>query len=373
LTTPRPRIPLDLVTGFLGSGKTTLVNAVLRDPAFSGTVVVVNEFGDVGLDQLLVGSAADDVVLLDSGCLCCAVSGSLRDTLIDLFSRRASGRLPAFRRIIVETSGLANPAPMVASLLGDSALTPRCFLAQVLTLVDPVNGLSTLERYPEARRQVSLADRLLVGKADLAESLPAAGRQRLRDALHALNPHALVALWRSTDAAGRHFALLDVAARHTAAPQTWLRGPTRAQYGWNADADTGAPQCERADLGADPGTDTYMGAQGESSQAAPVHGPSFGKISSHVVPFPQTISWADYASWTGELRRRFGTRLLRCKGLMAIGDADAPWVVQGVQGYFASPARLPAWPADVRSGFMVCIGEAVTRVELDQTLRSIPS
>src|SRR6476619_3583939 len=124
-TTPL-RLPLELVTGFLGSGKTTLIGEVLRDRAFAGSMVIVNEFGEVGLDHLLVSSAQDQVVLLDSGCLCCAASESLRDTLIDLFSRRSSGTVASFDRIIVETSGLANPAPLVAALIGDSALTPRC-------------------------------------------------------------------------------------------------------------------------------------------------------------------------------------------------------------------------------------------------------
>ncbi|MDO9090571.1 MAG: GTP-binding protein, partial [Burkholderiaceae bacterium] len=130
------RIPVDLVTGFLGVGKTTFINAVLRDPAFAGAMVVVNEFGEIGLDHVLMSTADDQVVLLDSGCLCCAASGTLRDTLIDLSARRAAGSVPVFDRVIVETSGLAHPGPLIASLLGDSALVTRYALAQVLTLVD---------------------------------------------------------------------------------------------------------------------------------------------------------------------------------------------------------------------------------------------
>src|SRR5690606_10016117 len=130
------RIPVTLVTGFLGSGKTTLINAVLQEPAFAGTLVIVNEFGEIGLDNALISNAEDGVVLLDSGCLCCAASGTLRDTLIDLFARGKSGALREIRQIIVETSGLANPGPLVATLIGDSALRTRCVLAQVLTLVD---------------------------------------------------------------------------------------------------------------------------------------------------------------------------------------------------------------------------------------------
>ncbi|MFZ2294659.1 MAG: GTP-binding protein [Polaromonas sp.] len=337
------RLPLDLVTGFLGTGKTTLINAVLRDPAFAGAMVVVNEFGQVGLDHLLISAAQDNVVLLDSGCLCCAVSGTLRDTLIDLFSRRASGTLPPFNRIIVETSGLANPAPVVASLLGDSALTPRCELSQVLTLVDAATGVQTLARYQEAQRQVAFADRLLISKTDTASL---AQVEALAAALAEFNPNVPIGRWKFTDAATPHFGPLAarVPARTAATAGLapfWLRGPLHPQYG-------------------DDGQDAVSGTD--------MHGGAYKQITTHVLHVPQSITWATYAAWTDALRRRFRNRLLRCKGLLRIEPDGALWVIQGVQGYYAPPQRMVAGVNDSLSGFLVCIGEAITRADLNDSL-----
>ncbi len=327
-----PRLPVDLVTGFLGSGKTTLINAVLRDSAFAGAMVIVNEFGEVGLDHLLISSADDQVLLLDSGCLCCAASGTLRDTLIDLFARRASGSVPAFDRIIVETSGLAHPAPMVASLLGDSALVPRCQLSQVLTLVDAGNGPSTLDRYAEARRQVAFADRLVISKTDTAG---ASQIEALRQRLAGINAHAPIALWRQGESPAHLFEAPEAAPHGRGADAAaWLRGPLRPQYA-------------------------------DGSREPDAHGSAFRQITTHVLPIAGAVDWATYAAWTQALASRFGPRLLRCKGLLALGDGTAPWAVQGVQGYFAPPRRLPAWPGGAPAGFLVCIGESIGRDELD--------
>jgi G3E family GTPase len=334
-----PRLPVDLVTGFLGSGKTTLINAVLRDPAFARAMVIVNEFGAVGLDHLLMSSADDQVLLLDSGCLCCAASGTLRDTLIDLFARRGSGSIAAFDRIIVETSGLAHPAPLVASLLGDSALTPRCSLSQVLTLVDACHGTRTLESYAEARRQVAFADRLVVSKTDTAD---AAQIEQLMQRLAAMNADASIASWKRGDVPAPLFHASEAGARGAPADaEAWLRGPLRSQY---------------ADDSAEPD----------------VHGSAFGQITTHVLPLGGPIDWATYAGWTQALSARLGQRLLRCKGLLALGDGTVPWTVQGVQGYFAPPQRLAAWPTGGPRGFLVCIGESISRVELDAILAPAP-
>jgi len=164
------RIPVYLLTGFLGSGKTTLLNAALRDPALAHTAVVVNELGDIGLDQIAVAQSSDNVVLLDAGCLCCINPGALHETLADLIARRARGEIPPFERVIIETSGAADPAPLLHVLLGHPLVTPDYRLAAVVCTVDAQHFLTT--RQPEADKQVAMADRIVVTKRDLADPAP---------------------------------------------------------------------------------------------------------------------------------------------------------------------------------------------------------
>ena len=164
------RTPVYLLTGFLGSGKTTLLNAALRDPALAHTAVVVNELGDIGLDQIAVAKSSDNVVLLDAGCLCCINPGALHETLADLIARRARREIPPFARVIIETSGAADPAPLLHVLLGHPLVTPDYRLAAVVCTVDAQHFLST--RQPEADKQVAMADRLVITKRDLADPTP---------------------------------------------------------------------------------------------------------------------------------------------------------------------------------------------------------
>jgi G3E family GTPase len=346
------RIPVDLVTGFLGAGKTTLINAVLREPSFAGSLVIVNEFGEVGIDQQLFTEAADDVVLLDSGCLCCAATGSLKDTLIDLMLRRARGALPEFSRVIVETSGLANPAPLVGALLGDSALTSRFVLHQVLTLVDAMHGRETLTRYREARYQVAHADRLLITKTQMVDE--ATLRSTLQ-AAHALNPHAVVELREAGAPAAGHFgAGTPDRARGSAVqrmPESLLRGPLQPQYASEEGPDS---QTENG-----------------------VHDASFTRIRSYVIRLNAPLDWDAYAQWTRIVQQRFRQRLLRCKGVVAIDQRDTKWIVQGVQGYFSPPRRMEgastSGDAGESCGVLVCIAEGVSHEEIKQTLAPLAS
>jgi G3E family GTPase len=328
---PDQRLPVTLVTGFLGSGKTTLVNAVLHNAAFANAMVIVNEFGEVGLDHLLMEGGDDKVVLLDSGCLCCAVSGSLRDTLIDLFMRRATGALPAFDRVIVETSGLANPVPLISSLVADSAVSRHFRLSLVLTLVDATNAQPTLARHDEALKQVAVADRLLLSKGELAG---AAAVEQLRVRLADMNAGADIRCWRRDSDPSPFFA---------DAPATQLRSPLAAP-------------------GFAPGP-FHGGA---------THGPAFAAIRAHILHVPGVIDWSAYAAWTAHMQRSFGWRLLRCKGLLRIGADDAVWVIQGVQGHFTAPVRLGAAAAaglvDSQRDFLVCVGEGISSKDLQSTL-----
>ena len=168
-------LPVTLLTGFLGSGKSTLLGRVLRDPRFSDTAVIVNEFGDVGLDGVLIQHSSEQVVEMTSGCLCCTIRGDIRQSLMDLHSRRARGEIPTFSRLVVETTGLADPVPVIQTLQIDPRLRRRFRLAGVVTTVDVLNGDATLDRQREAVKQVAVADRLVLTKSDLARD-PASRR-----------------------------------------------------------------------------------------------------------------------------------------------------------------------------------------------------
>ena len=175
-------IPVAIVTGFLGSGKTTLIGRILRDPAFTRTAVIVNEFGEIGLDHELIASSDETLLALTTGCLCCAIRSDLVATLLDLQRRREAGEI-GYDRVLIETSGLADPAPILHALMTDSDIMRQHAIDGVVTVVDTLHGATALDRHPEARRQVALADRLLLSKTDLAEPSVA-----LRDRLAALNP-----------------------------------------------------------------------------------------------------------------------------------------------------------------------------------------
>src|SRR5438067_9255849 len=168
-TEPAALIPATLLTGFLGSGKTTVLNHVLKQPGMAATAVIVNEFGEIGLDHLRVESATEDVVLLNSGCLCCTGRGDIVNTLTDLFVNRVKGRVPYLTRGVIETTGLADPAPVLHALISDPIVAARYMIDGVVTTVDAVNGGGTIDRQPEAIQQVAVADRLIVTKSDLAE------------------------------------------------------------------------------------------------------------------------------------------------------------------------------------------------------------
>src|SRR5262245_35911698 len=179
-------IPVAVLTGFLGSGKTTLLRRLLQHPDFARTAVIINEFGEVGIDHDLVAASEESFVELLTGCLCCAVRGDLAQTLEDLLHRRDAGTVAAFERIVIETSGLADPAPILHTLMSDAGLAARLALAGVVATVDAVNGLATLEQYPQSVKQVALADRLILTKTDLAHAQNADLSARLA----ALNPSA---------------------------------------------------------------------------------------------------------------------------------------------------------------------------------------
>ena len=307
-------LTLHIVTGFLGAGKTTLLNRWLRAPELADALVIVNEFGSVGLDHELVEAATGDVVLMPSGCLCCDLRGDLVESLRGLLQRRAAGELPPFRRIVLETSGLADPAPILHAWLADPLLSREIGLAGIVTLVDAVNGAQTLEHYGEARRQVALADSLVVTKADLSQA--GIGLTALLETLSRLNPAAPVYVEATT--------AIPVAALLAAGPLGSLAPRARA---WAA--HSGAPAAQ-AFTSAEP-----------SDEAA-------------------------VERFLAALRRHLGPELLRVKGLIALrDDPGRPLVVQGAQHVLHPLRRLAHWPGEDRRTRLVIItdGAAANRAQ----------
>jgi G3E family GTPase len=313
-----PLIPVSIVTGFLGAGKTTLLNQLLREPELAGALVIVNEWGEIGLDHLLIERIEGDVLLLSSGCLCCSLRGDLVDALRDLTARRDAGRIAPFDRVVIETSGLADPAPVLHAIMADPELAARFSIAGVLTLVDAVNGAATLQNIGESMRQVAIADRLAIAKSDLLDAADRPARlEALTRSLRALNPAA---------------AIVDVAA-----------GEFRA-----------------ADLIA---LDSFDGAS-EVVRRSAAHSPSIG---AYALRLAEPVGAAAFASFLDLLRAMLGPRLLRIKGLVALAEHPAePLVIHGVQHIFHPPRRLKAWPDDDRATRLVLVVDGLDRAKIDK-------
>jgi G3E family GTPase len=311
LTVPVAPIPVAVVTGFLGSGKTTLISRILRDPAFARTAVIVNEFGEIGLDHELIASSDETLLALTTGCLCCAVRSDLVATLLDLQRRRDQGEI-AFDRVLIETSGLADPAPILHALMTDRDIAQHHAIDGIVTVVDALHGEAALDRHPEARRQAALADCLLLSKTDIAGPAEA-----LRERLAALNPGA--ALHVSGDVTpGLLFTGTDAAARVATLPETGKNPFNRARH--------------------TDGIETFVLQRNRSVPALAL------------------------TLLLEALAENCGARLLRVKGLVHIEEMpDQPAVIHGVQHVFAPPDFLPCWPSADHTTRIVFITQGVPR------------
>jgi G3E family GTPase len=310
-------IPVLVVTGFLGAGKTTLLGRLLRDPAWADTAVIVNEFGEVALDHALVAASEDTLVSLSTGCLCCTVRGDLAETLLDLHRRRDAGTVPRYARVAVETSGLADPTPILHALMTDRAVAATHRLHSVVALVDTVHGAAALVRHPEARRQAMLADRLLLTKTDLAP--PAAARD-LAKRLRMLNAAAPV-----------------LSAVEGAVPSEWLLPP-----GPHSAAEPGA-------LAA------WLAAMGHAAE----HSPGLVAIA---IEREAPLAAAALALWMQGMAEHAGGRLLRLKGVVRLVEAPHRALAIHAVGHVAHPPQwLDGWRGGDRLSRVVVIGQDIPR------------
>ena len=347
-------IPVTLLTGFLGSGKTTLLNHLLASPALKDCAVLINEFGETAIDHLLVRQISEEMVVLDNGCLCCTVLGDLVTSMRDLFRKRVTGQVPEFQRVLIETSGLADPAPIIHTLMSDPFLAARYRLDGVVCTIDAVNGERTLDTNRESVKQAAVADRLLITKTDLAEPAAVAA---LLHRLAVLNPTAR----RITVAHGVADAaeLLDCGLwdGKTKTPDVgrWLNDEAlRAR-----EADCG-PGCNV------PGHDHHHHHDGHHHHHEARHD---DHVSAFVLTYDEPLSWEPFALAIEVLLSMRGENLLRVKGILNIKESETPLVIHGVQHLFHPPVTLPAWPDEDRRSRVVFITRDLSRQAVEGLLK----
>jgi G3E family GTPase len=346
-------LPVAVITGFLGAGKTSLLNTLLKDPMLSNACVIINEFGEIGLDHLLVERSDENIIEMSSGCLCCTMRGDLINTLTDLLLRRDQGSVKAFDRIVIETTGLADPAPILHALMRDELLLSRLSLQGIVTVVDGFNGMATLDNHVEAVKQVAMADRIVLTKLDLlegkeGEDMLFAIIARMRK----LNPSArLLTTHRGEATAERLFnmGLFD--------PKT----KSMDVQNWMAEE-----QVLRAERG-------HHHKQGHGHGHDHHHDVS--RHDEHIRAYSfrdaRAISPQGLELFMSLLTSYHGPNLLRVKGLIKLDDDPSrPMVVHGVQHVFHPPVRLAAWPDKVEETRLVFIVKDIEKRLIEELFKA---
>ncbi len=333
------KLPITLVTGFLGSGKTTLISKLLRHPDMNRAAVIINEVGEIGIDHDLVANVNENMSLLANGCICCSVRTDLQDSLRQLFAERRAGQIPEFDRVIIETTGLADPAPVVQTLISDTMINAQYRLDGLATLVDAYHGHDLLARQPEAVKQAAMADRLFITKTDLVDE---ATLSALQDELRALNPQADQYRLVQGDLDP---ALLTGLGLHSAkvSEHTLSFLGESLQPSGEVEAGEGGK---------------YLGARASN------HDPAIRTLS---LRFQHPFKWTGFSSALELLTTLRGADMLRVKGIVNV--EGHPVVVQGVQHIFSPPVELDRWPSQDRDTRLVFI----TRNIAPETIRNLLS
>jgi G3E family GTPase len=327
------RLPLHVITGFLGSGKTSLLNRVVREPTLADSAILINEIGAIPIDHHLVRrmdrSDAMDIVVLQGGCTCCTVRGDLVDSLRELHLRRAQGELPPFSRTILETTGLADPAPVLFTLVGDPVLRHKFEVGVVIATVDAAHGIEQLSRYPECRKQVAAADRLIITKSDLADPEAVA---KLTAELARINPAA---------------DILDTHGAHTVEPLPGARALLER---------SGSVPAIAQNVGNDPIV--------QARQAD--HTPTVAALA---FTLEDPIEWSPFSIWLSLLLHAHGENILRFKALLDVTGWSGPVLLDGVHHLIHAPIHLPAWPDGPRVSRIVVIAQSLPMRRIEASLR----
>lgn len=338
-------IPVSIITGFLGSGKTTLLGRLLHKPAMSDSAVIINEFGEIGLDHQLVESVEGDIVVMASGCLCCTIRNSLADTLRDLFEKREAGSIKKFCRVLIETTGLADPAPIIHTLMEDPFVSRYFSLSCVVTTVDALHGDGQLDEHIESVKQAAVADRLILTKTDLAA---AHGINNLQQRLRILNPGApvIVATHGDVDPQDLFDGSLHDLASKIPNIANWLR------------ADAYGPTTDHSH-------ESHHGHTHAANTDANRHD---ARIQAHCLIFDDPINWRYFSPNLASLVSRHAEKLLRVKGILNVTGEPKPIVVHGVQHHFHR-LRLAEWPDADRRSKLVLITRDLDRSFVVQWLQ----
>lgn len=344
------RIPVTVLTGFLGSGKTTLLQRLLTGEEGAGVAVLMNELGEVSLDHLYVQNLTETTLVLKNGCVCCSMREDLKEGMRDLIDGRFKGTVPDFSRILIETTGLADPTPIAQTLVGDLMLRRQVRLANIIATIDAIYGAGQIDTHPESMRQAAIADRLVITKTDIATQEQIV---RTKEKIHQVNPVAMVLDANSEESLWPFLFDIDPFDPKTKSKevQSWLRklpqirlaGPRKHDYHDHHDCHV--------------------------HQYHEEHHHDEDEIQTFSIRTEEPLNWTAFSIWLSAMIHRYGSQLLRIKGLLNVPGALGPVVLNTVQSHITPPIHLEEWPSDDHSSRIVFIVQGISPDMVEYSLR----